>query len=185
VAFERDSFDKDKINNKGRDELSFNLEGARAVNCYILNPIFTSHHPLNANANNDSNHYYERTPEDQKEEITGLCESIQLDIKAYQDVRLSAPKPSTLFGKGKLSEIHDLLEGLHVEVVIVNSALTPIQQRNLENLLGVKILDRTGLILEIFGRRAQTKEGRLQVELAHLTYQKGRLVALGAVMDSP
>ncbi|MDA4635960.1 GTPase HflX, partial [Escherichia coli] len=91
-------------------------------------------------------------------------------------VQVSAPRPATLLGTGKVETIHELIEASHAELVIVDHSLTPVQQRNLEKAWNAKVLDRTGLILEIFGRRAQTKEGALQVELAHLTYQKGRLV---------
>lgn len=91
-------------------------------------------------------------------------------------VPVAAPKPGTLFGSGKVEEIKGLVEEHTIELVIVDHAVTPVQQRNLEKAWNAKVLDRTGLILEIFGRRARTREGRLQVELAHLTYQKSRLV---------
>ena len=89
---------------------------------------------------------------------------------------LPAPRPSTLVGQGKVEEIASLVEASNAELVVVNAQLSPIQQRNLEKAWKAKVLDRTGLILEIFGRRAQTREGTLQVELAHLQYQKSRLV---------
>jgi GTP-binding protein HflX len=89
---------------------------------------------------------------------------------------LRAATPSTLFGKGKVAELHDLCEALEVNVAVVDDALTPVQQRNLEKAWEVKVLDRTGMILEIFARRARTREGRLQVELARLAYEKSRLV---------
>src|SRR5206468_8173693 len=85
-------------------------------------------------------------------------------------------RPATFLGKGKVEEILGLVSGNAVELVVMDCALSPIQQRNLEKALNAKVLDRTGIILEIFGRRARTKEGALQVELAHLNYQKGRLV---------
>jgi GTP-binding protein HflX len=91
-------------------------------------------------------------------------------------VPLAAPKPGTLFGSGKVQELADLVQTENAELVIVDHTVSPVQQRNLEVAWKCKVLDRTGLILEIFGRRARTREGRLQVELAHLTYQKGRLV---------
>ncbi len=89
---------------------------------------------------------------------------------------LARPVPATLIGSGKVEEIAAMVRGLEPEVVVVNSQLSPVQQRNLEKAWDAKVLDRTALILEIFGERAQTREGRLQVELAHLTYQRSRLV---------
>src|SRR5690606_29622300 len=89
---------------------------------------------------------------------------------------IADPKPATLLGTGKVSEIAELVREAKAELVVVDHPLTPVQQRNLEKELNAKVLDRTGIILEIFGRRARTKEGALQVELAHLNYQKGRLV---------
>ena len=85
-------------------------------------------------------------------------------------------RPATLLGKGQVDEIAELAKDKSAALLIVDSALTPIQQKNLENQIGTKVIDRTGLILEIFGERAATAEGRLQVELAHLDYQAGRLV---------
>ena len=90
--------------------------------------------------------------------------------------RWRARRPATLIGTGKVEEIAAEVHALEPEVVVVNAQLSPVQQRNLEKAWGTKVLDRTALILEIFGERAQTREGRLQVELAHLTYQRSRLV---------
>ncbi len=90
--------------------------------------------------------------------------------------RSAAPRPATLFGSGKVEEIAALIAEHEAGLVIIDHALSPVQQRNLEKAWDCKVLDRTGLILEIFGERAQTREGRLQVELAHLNYQKSRLV---------
>jgi GTP-binding protein HflX len=91
-------------------------------------------------------------------------------------VPLSRPTPATLIGSGKAEEIAAEARGIEPEVIVVNAQLTPVQQRNLERAWNTKVLDRTALILEIFGERAQTREGRLQVELAHLTWQRSRLV---------
>lgn len=91
-------------------------------------------------------------------------------------VTVAQPKPGTLLGTGKIAEIAGALDEHDAGLVIVDHPLTPVQQRNLEKEWNAKVIDRTGLILEIFGRRASTKEGTLQVELAHLNYQKGRLV---------
>lgn len=109
-------------------------------------------------------------------EAVGLALAIDLEVMLAQHFPLKMPKAGTLLGSGKVNEIAELVAEHEIEVLIVDHPLTPVQQRNLEKEMKVKILDRTGLILEIFGRRARTKEGVLQVELAHLNYQKGRLV---------
>jgi GTP-binding protein HflX len=105
-----------------------------------------------------------------------LALAIDLQIAGELVVMLSEPRPATLIGAGKVDEIAGLVEEGEVDIVVVNGTLSPIQQRNLERAWKAKVLDRTGLILEIFGRRARTREGLLQVELAHLRYQKSRLV---------
>ena len=91
-------------------------------------------------------------------------------------VPLADIRPATFIGKGKVEELAGLVKSEEAGIVVMDCALSPVQQRNLEKAWGAKVLDRTGLILEIFGRRARTREGALQVELAHLTYQKSRLV---------
>ncbi len=116
------------------------------------------------------------SPHDRLAEATGLAQAIDLDVAEALVVPVATPRPATLFGSGKVDELGVRIAALGVGLVIVDHAITPVQQRNLENAWNAKVLDRTGLILEIFGRRAQTREGRLQVELAHLSYQKGRLV---------
>ena len=116
------------------------------------------------------------SPQDRLAEARGLAEAIDLDIAEGLVVPVPAPKPGTLFGPGKVDEIRHLIEAQGIGLVVVDHAVTPVQQRNLERAWNAKVLDRTGLILEIFGRRARTREGRLQVELAHLSYQKSRLV---------
>ncbi len=117
-----------------------------------------------------------RSAEARLDEAVGLCAAINLDIVHASVVKLNAPRPATLLGTGKVEEFAGLIAAEEVEVVVVDHALTPIQQRNLETALKAKVIDRTTLILEIFGERARTKEGRLQVDLAHLTWQKSRLV---------
>ncbi|MEC9342631.1 MAG: GTPase HflX [Pseudomonadota bacterium] len=117
-----------------------------------------------------------RTPSARLAEAEGLARAISLDIASSGLVQLKTTKPGTLFGKGKIDEIAGMVKAEEAGLVIVDHALTPVQQRNLEKAWNTKVLDRTGLILEIFGERARTKEGRLQVELAHLNYLKGRLV---------
>lgn len=119
---------------------------------------------------------FQRSDDARLEEAEGLARAIDLEIVHSDIVQVSKPRPATLLGTGKVETIHEIIEASHAELVIVDHSLTPVQQRNLEKAWNAKVLDRTGLILEIFGRRAQTKEGALQVELAHLTYQKGRLV---------
>ena len=109
-------------------------------------------------------------------EAVGLTAAIHLDVVEAQIAPLARPTPATLLGAGKVEEIAILAKAEEPEVIIVNAHLTPVQQRNLEQAWKSKVLDRTAVILEIFGERAQTKEGRLQVELAHLTYQRSRLV---------
>jgi len=117
-----------------------------------------------------------RSGDAKQDEALGLAGAIDLDVRHCDVINVRAPRPSHLFGKGQLATVREAVAEHDLEVVVVDYPLTPIQQRNLERDWQAKVLDRTGLILEIFGRRAQTKEGRLQVELAHLTFQKSRLV---------
>jgi GTPase len=119
---------------------------------------------------------FERSPQSRLEEAIGLAAAIDLDVAASGLVPLQNPRPAALFGSGKIEELKGVVRAEDVGLVVVDHPLTPVQQRNLETAWGVKVLDRTGLILEIFGERARTREGRLQVELAHLVYQKSRLV---------
>jgi GTP-binding protein HflX len=118
----------------------------------------------------------DRDAEARLEEAIGLTAAIGLKVIASHIAPLARPVPATLIGSGKVEEIAAEARHLEPEVIVVNAQLTPIQQRNLEKAWATKVLDRTALILEIFGERAQTREGRLQVELAHLTYQRSRLV---------
>ena len=117
-----------------------------------------------------------RSPQARLEEAIALAAAIGLDVKASGLMPVPNPQPATLFGYGKVEELKGLVRAEEACLVIVDHPLTPVQQRNLETAWNTKVLDRTGLILEIFGQRAHTREGRLQVELAHLTYQKSRLV---------
>ena len=117
-----------------------------------------------------------RSDEARLEEAVGLARAIDLTIVHSTLVPVSQPRPGTLLGSGKIEEIKAALDEHDAGLVIVDHPLTPVQQRNLEKEWAAKVIDRTGLILEIFGRRASTKEGTLQVELAHLNYQRGRLV---------
>lgn len=116
------------------------------------------------------------TPETRLEEAVGLARAINLDVAYREIVKLREIKPSAYFSRGFVDRVKPLFETEEIELMIVDASLTPIQQRNLEKAIKIKVIDRTALILEIFGERAKTKEGRLQVELAHLTYQRSRLV---------
>jgi GTP-binding protein HflX len=117
-----------------------------------------------------------RDPDARLAEAVGLAEALDLDVRRAEIVALRAARPATLIGKGKVDEIGALCAELDVQVVVVDDELTPVQQRNLERAWQVKVIDRTGLIVEIFARRARTREGRLQVELARLDYERSRLV---------
>ncbi len=117
-----------------------------------------------------------RGVEGRLEEAVGLARALDLTIAHAQAIRLVEPRPATLFGKGIVEELAGLVGALEAGLVVVAGTLTAVQQRNLERAWKTKVIDRTGLILEIFGARAKTREGQLQVELARLSYQKSRLV---------
>ena len=129
-------------------------------NCIIINPIFVS------NYNNQNNNT----------EIYNLVKSIDLNVKKHESLKIRKPSPTLLFGKGQIEKIKILLNSNFIKLLIINYQISPSQQRNLEKTLDCKILDRTALILEIFGKRAKTNEGKIQVDLASLLYQKTRLV---------
>src|SRR5688572_27401268 len=117
-----------------------------------------------------------RSAEAKLEEARGLALAVGLDVVDALTVLLAVAHPHALVGEGRVQSIAAQVDENEIELVIVNAQLSPVQQRNLEKAWNVKVLDRTGLILEIFGERAHTREGTLQVELAHLQYQKSRLV---------
>jgi GTPase len=117
-----------------------------------------------------------REPEARIAEAAGLARAIHLEIVATDIVQLKAARPATLLGSGKVAEIAERIAADEVAVAVVDASLSPVQQRNLEKAWHCKVIDRTALILEIFGARARTREGRLQVELAALSYQRSRLV---------
>ncbi|HTU11089.1 MAG TPA: GTPase HflX [Allosphingosinicella sp.] len=117
-----------------------------------------------------------RDPAARLDEAAGLAEAIGVEVEDKLHFRIRAPRPATLFGPGQVQQIADAVRQAEAELVIVDASITPVQQKNLEDGTKAKVIDRTGLILEIFGERAATAEGRLQVELAHLDYQAGRLV---------
>ena len=117
-----------------------------------------------------------RASEARLEEAAGLALARDLEVRDALIAPLRKRMPATLFGKGKVEEIGQICEAADASVAVVDDSLTPVQQRNLEKAWKVKVIDRTGLILEIFARRARTREGRLQVELARLSYERSRLV---------
>jgi GTP-binding protein HflX len=144
------------------DRLSAGPQGERAI---VIEPA------LRRTGADDA-----RTPQARLEEAVGLTCAIDLEVVEAGLVMLNDVRPATYIGKGKVDEVAGLVKSLHAGVVIMDCPVSPVQQRNLEKAWNAKVIDRTGLILEIFGRRARTKEGALQVEHAHLTYQKSRLV---------
>ena len=117
-----------------------------------------------------------RSPEARREEAIGLARAIDLTVVGAETVALSAIRPATFIGKGRVETIAARVKADEIDLVVLDCALSPAQQRNLEKAFGSKVIDRTGLILEIFGQRARTAEGAFQVELAHLKYQRSRLV---------
>ncbi len=117
-----------------------------------------------------------RTPEARRDEAVSLAQAIDLNVTGAETVSLGSIRPATYLGKGKVEAIAYEVKELSIDLVVLDCPLSPVQQRNLEKTFGCKVIDRTGLILEIFGRRARTAEGVLQVELAHLAYQRSRLV---------
>ena len=116
------------------------------------------------------------SPEARLKEACGLAFAINLEVTYSEIVKLRDIKPATFIGHGYLEKLLPILQSQEIELLIIDTSLSPIQQRNLEKKLNIKVIDRTALILEIFGERANTKEGKLQVELAHLNYQRSRLV---------
>ena len=117
-----------------------------------------------------------RQPAARLDEAVGLTQAISVDVVGAEIVPVSRVRPATLIGEGAIESLKALIGENEVELVVFDTHLTPIQQRNLEKALDTKVIDRTALILEIFGERARTREGSLQVELAHLSYQRSRLV---------
>lgn len=139
------------------------------ITCLIVHPVFKQRSAVKARS-------FERSLESELEEAEGLAHAISLEVLDLRAVNVYSMEPGTLFGKGACETLAEAIEELEPTVVIVNFNLSPVQQRNLEKLWNVKVIDRTGLILEIFGERAATKEGKIQVDLAALNYQRSRLV---------
>lgn len=117
-----------------------------------------------------------RDAEARLEEAVGLAEAIDLRVGAAEVIRIDQPRPKSYIGEGALERLAEQVKAAGAEVAVFDTQLSPVQQRNLEKALNCKVIDRTGLILEIFGERARTREGQLQVELAALSYQRSRLV---------
>jgi GTPase len=136
------------------------------VRALVLVPVARTH----------SRNAPQRAAEARVEEAAGLARAIDLDVVEALAVPLASPRPATLLGSGKVEELRARIAEDRIGLVIIDGVLSPAQQRNLEKEWKAKVIDRTGLILEIFGERAHTREGTLQVELAHLNYQKSRLV---------
>ncbi len=156
--------------NKRADRLS--PPGSETGRAIVIEPFLRRQVPKTSVRDNGS----VRAPATRLEEAIGLARAIDLDVAEAGVVALSAITPATFIGKGKVEEIAGLVKSHEAGIVVMDCAISPVQQRNLEKAWNAKVLDRTGLILEIFGRRARTREGALQVEHAHLTYQKSRLV---------
>lgn len=140
-----------------------NSDGPKVETAFVVHPLVKDHENP-------------RELEDILEEADGLARAIGLDVLQILSVNVNKIQAGSFFGKGTREELASMIEEEKPDIVIVNHSLSPVQQRNLETQLKAKVIDRTGLILEIFGARAQTKEGRLQVELAALQYQRSRLV---------
>ena len=160
----------DKVTPIDRREARVDIDGLRHGDRALV-----IHPDLHRRAKPAAGLHY-RTPASRLEEACGLALAIDLEIAAAEVVRVSEPKPATLIGQGAVDRLKELIEEKGIALVVVDAAISPVQQRNLEQAWKAKVIDRTGLILEIFGERARTKEGQLQVELAALSYQRSRLV---------
>lgn len=143
---------------------------AQATRALVVGPYLTDRAALKLERTSS------RLPDARLEEAEGLARAIDLDVIGHELAMLGQIRPATYLGKGKVDDIAERVKQDEIGLVLMDCALSPVQQRNLEKAFGAKVIDRTGLILEIFGRRARTREGALQVELAHLNYQKSRLV---------
>ncbi len=151
-------------------------EGGKTARAAIVVPVLTRQPRAVRDEAAQARPHTARSPQARLDEAVGLAGAIDLDPVYAEIVTVADPRPATLLGTGKLEELAAIVKEREAELVFVDHPLTPVQQRNLEKALDAKVLDRTGIILEIFGRRARTREGALQVELAHLEYQRGRLV---------
>lgn len=146
----------------------------KVIRAFVLLPLLKSCHTRIRSGKSD---FSQNRPLDaQLDEIIGLTQAIDLMVVDSSVIYLPKIRSATLIGQGKVTEFASLIASQEIDLVVIDGTVSPIQQRNLEKAWNCKVVDRTGLILEIFGQRARTKEGVLQVELAHLNYQKGRLV---------
>ncbi|HET7411701.1 MAG TPA: GTPase HflX, partial [Pararhizobium sp.] len=163
-----------RSNGKNNSALTSAPDGGRGelTRAIVLVPVLRQSAPETA----DGVPAVSRSNEARLEEACGLASAIDLAIVHSEIIGIARPRPATLLGSGKVDEIQGRIEARDADLVVVDHPLTPVQQRNLERAWQTKVIDRTGLILEIFGQRASTREGVLQVDLAHLNYQKGRLV---------
>ena len=148
--------------------------GAGRTRALVIGPYLHARPPRHATPAQGGGN--SRSPEARIAEARGLAQAIDVDVVDALIVTLGQIRPATYLGQGKVEDIAARTKTEDIDLVIMDCALSPVQQRNLEKAFAAKVIDRTGLILEIFGRRALTREGTLQVELAHLTYQKSRLV---------
>ncbi|WP_417668595.1 GTPase HflX [Roseibium sp.] len=164
------SFEDDVDTSKGAGEQGIDRR-PQPYRAMILEPVL-----MHRRDGQDGELRGNRSPEARLEEAVGLSAAINLDIIHSAIVKINNPKPATLFGEGKVEELAGMIAAENMDLCVIDHPLSPVQQRNLERRLKTKVIDRTGLILEIFGDRARTKEGKLQVDLAHLTWQKSRLV---------
>jgi GTPase len=153
--------------------LDLNPQNSKATRALVIGPYFDERRAPHAGG---EARVARRSPQARIDEALGLARAIDLEIIVGESINLSRIRPATYLGQGKVAEIAERVKADTIELVIADCALSPVQQRNLEKAFGCKVIDRAGLILEIFGRRARTREGTLQVELAHLAYQKSRLV---------
>lgn len=155
----------DDVHDKAQKLISLQAVEIRAI---VIVPVIydKDHSPKEYNGSSQS----------RMDEAVGLAEAIRLNVVEKLAVNVEKPRPATLLGQGKVEEIAKTISEKKIDLAAIDYSLSPIQQRNLEKAWSCKVIDRTALILEIFGDRARTKEGVLQVELAHLNYQKGRLV---------
>ncbi len=165
------------MSNTDSNSPGFDLERRRAEHTHVLvvGPYLTERAQAHVGEGASAGSAL-RSPQARLDEAAGLTCAIDLNVKGAIHAPLSQIRPATYLGKGKVEEVAEVVKAEECDLVMMDCALSPVQQRNLEKAFGAKVIDRTGLILEIFGRRARTREGSLQVELAHLDYQKSRLV---------
>lgn len=169
---------------KPKDKKAASLDGSKGfalsepepTRAAVIVPVLPDRYNSGSAGEDGARSQFQRSNEARLEEAIGLARAIDLDIEHAEIAIVTNPRPATLLGAGKAQSIAEVVKEKAIGLVVVDHALTPVQQRNLEKEWNAKVIDRTGLILEIFGERARTKEGALQVELAHLNYQKGRLV---------